>query len=299
VRTPETLNLKMTKLTLPTIADAMRALLLLAIVASAIVARPSIAEANERSEAREHFAKGTKAFELGAYDEAIAEYSAAYRIKDDPALLYNLGQAHRLANHPTEALRSYRVFLMKIPDAPNRAEVEQKIAELQKLIEQQQKTQNMPPDSVKAPVSTPTETTTTTQQPEAPTQAAPPQSIVRQPNESALRSARAKMIWGIALAATGVAFAVGGIVSGALAKQASDNLTKLDQSMQKFDYGQQQNGQTEQVLQGVFLGLGGAAVVTGAVLYFVGRHERKVARTVSVVPAIGRGTASAIVEGSF
>ena len=39
--------------------------------------------ADERAEAKEHYIKGTKAFELGAYEEAIAEYSAAYRLKDD------------------------------------------------------------------------------------------------------------------------------------------------------------------------------------------------------------------------
>ncbi|HEX6836513.1 MAG TPA: hypothetical protein VF334_08060, partial [Polyangia bacterium] len=116
------------------------------------------ASADEVNEAREHYKKGTKAFELGAYDEAVAEYSAAYRLRDDPALLYNLGQAHRLANHPTEALHFYRLFLMKVPSTPNRVEVETKIDELQRLVDQQKKTQNLPPDSVKSPGSTPATT---------------------------------------------------------------------------------------------------------------------------------------------
>jgi tetratricopeptide (TPR) repeat protein len=117
------------------------------ILVAAVLAITSLpAHADDRSEARDHFVKGTKAFELGAFDEAIAEYAAAYRIKDDPALLYNLGQAHRAANHPAEALRFYRLFLLKVPDTSLRDEVETKITELQKLIDQQKRAQSVPPD---------------------------------------------------------------------------------------------------------------------------------------------------------
>ena len=106
---------------------------------------PALADA--RSEAREHFRKGSRAFDLGAYEEAIQEYGAAYRIIDDPALLYNLGQANRLAGHATEALHLYKVYLSKKPDAQNRAEVENKIAELQKLVDQETKAKKaLPPD---------------------------------------------------------------------------------------------------------------------------------------------------------
>jgi tetratricopeptide (TPR) repeat protein len=91
---------------------------------------------------------GTRTFDLGAYDEAIAWYDGAYRIWDDPALLYNLGQANRLAGHAAEALRIYKVYLHKKPDAPNRAEVELKIAELQKLVDQQTRTRSLLPEGV-------------------------------------------------------------------------------------------------------------------------------------------------------
>lgn len=71
---------------------------------------------------------GSKAFDLGQYEEAIAT-RAAYKIKDDPALLYNLGQAHRLAGHHSEALHFYKTFLSRSPDAPNRDEVEKRIVD--------------------------------------------------------------------------------------------------------------------------------------------------------------------------
>jgi tetratricopeptide (TPR) repeat protein len=91
---------------------------------------PRTDEAQARS--REHYLKGTKAYELGLYDEAIAEYTAAYKAKDYPALLFNLGQAHRMAGHPAEAARLFRMYLIKNPDAQDRAEIEARIRELEK-----------------------------------------------------------------------------------------------------------------------------------------------------------------------
>src|SRR5262245_24916190 len=97
------------------------------------------AHADDAGRMREHYLKGTKAFDLGFYDDAIAEYLLAYQAKDSPALLFNLGQANRLSGHLAEALRFYRVYLTKMPRAANRAEVELKIAELQGALDQQKR----------------------------------------------------------------------------------------------------------------------------------------------------------------
>jgi tetratricopeptide (TPR) repeat protein len=99
--------------------------------------------------AREHYEKGKTAFELGQFDEAIREYAEAYRLKADPAILYNLAQAHKLLQHNGEAVFFYKMYLSKRPNAPNRDEVLAKIDALQKLIEQQKQTSSMPPNQVK------------------------------------------------------------------------------------------------------------------------------------------------------
>src|SRR6266536_983749 len=117
-------------------------------VALALLLLSGVARADDKAQARDHYQKGTKAFALGAYDEAVAEYSAAYRLVDDPALLYNIAQAHRLAGHASEALRFYRMYVTLLPRAPNRDEVDGKIAELTKLVDQQKRTQSaLPPDA--------------------------------------------------------------------------------------------------------------------------------------------------------
>ena len=114
-------------------------------MAALLTLSAGVARGDDQGAARDHYVKGTRAYELGIYDEAIAEYMAAYKAKDDPALLFNLGQAHRLAGHAAEALRFYKTYLAKLPEADNRADVEAKIRELKELIEKQKPLQAEPP----------------------------------------------------------------------------------------------------------------------------------------------------------
>jgi tetratricopeptide (TPR) repeat protein len=113
-------------------------------IAALLALSASAAGGDDGSMARDHHLKGTRAYELGLYDEAIAEYMAAYKAKDDPALLFNLGQAHRLAGHAAEALRFYKTYLSKVPEAANRADVESRIRELKELVEKQKQAQAEP-----------------------------------------------------------------------------------------------------------------------------------------------------------
>jgi tetratricopeptide (TPR) repeat protein len=247
-----------------------------------------------REQARDHYLKGTRAFDLGAYEEAIAEYGAAYRIKDDPALLYNLGQANRLAGHSIEALRLYKVFLSRSPDATNRAEVEAKIAELQKLVDQQAKTQkSMPPDQV-TPPSTVTPTENEPKREEHAT-APPTTAPISAPAPEDVHAGRTKKIGGLAVGAVGVAALATGIAFGVLAKNAGDDLSRVDQQMGVFDASKQRAGQTDQIIEGVMLGVGGAALVAGVVVYVLGHREARASRlkTAMVVPLFGAGHAGA------
>jgi len=113
----------------------------------AIVATFTDARADERAAAKEHYMKGTKYFDLGRFEDAVKEYEAAYEAIDDPVLLYNIAQAHRLAGHTERAIFFYRSYLRRVPAAKNRAEVELKIDELQKVLDQQARAQQLPPSS--------------------------------------------------------------------------------------------------------------------------------------------------------
>ncbi len=138
-------------------------LVLLTILLTAPAARGD----DDVASAREHYQRGKRAYDTGHFDEAAHEYELAYRVKDDPALLYNLGQAHRLANHPSEALVAYKAYLRNVPNSPYRAEVEQRLAELKEIIaakaqrdeqeKQRQQLQSQPqPQAAPAVASEPT-----------------------------------------------------------------------------------------------------------------------------------------------
>ena len=101
--------------------------------------------------AREHYAKGKRLYDLGRFADAAREYEAAYQAKDDPALLFNLGQAHRLAGNYPQALLAYKAYLRNVPNAPNRREVEARINEMQTIVDEQTRTSQKPPQGTMEP----------------------------------------------------------------------------------------------------------------------------------------------------
>jgi tetratricopeptide (TPR) repeat protein len=120
-----------------------------ALVLALMAALPSTVWAvDDVATARKLFQSGTKHFDLGEYEQALGDFKEAYRIKDDPVLLYNVAQCHRMLKHNEEALRAYRTFLSRSPDPQYRADVEQKIAALQEAIDKQNKASTLPPREV-------------------------------------------------------------------------------------------------------------------------------------------------------
>jgi tetratricopeptide (TPR) repeat protein len=102
--------------------------------ASAGVAAPDPAAVGDEQEraatARSLYELGMGRFQLEEYDAAIAYWEEGFRNKPAPELLYNIGQAHRLAHRPDKALAFYQKYLRMSPNAANRAEVERTIAAL-------------------------------------------------------------------------------------------------------------------------------------------------------------------------
>jgi tetratricopeptide (TPR) repeat protein len=292
-------------------------------VVSICIAR-SPARADERALAREHYQKGTKAYDLGVYDEAIKEYMEAYRIKDDPAILYNLGQAHRLAGHAAEAIRFYKMYLTKVPRASNRDEVQLKIDELSKLVDQQRKTQNLPPDqtikpSVDTPTATPSSTTptgstttptgsTTTAQPEPSTAPATATTTTTAPSDATgtpaagttspvdVHAGRSKKIAGFAVLGVGVAALAAGIALGVTAKSYSDELSQPNAVYDKDKHAQ---GETFGTVGPALIGVGAAAAVAGAVVAGLGFRDAKRARSLAVAPSVGASHAAVFASIRF
>ena len=148
-------------------------------IATVVHARPAD---TTKAEARRHYDAGLAHCTLREYPQAIDEFQAAYRILPDPVFLYNLAQSHRLSNNPEQAVYFYQTYLRMAPEAANRAEVEERIAALQKLLAEKRNTERppdhaLPPSDSKAtsaqttpppPTATTSETTTTVQATQSP-----------------------------------------------------------------------------------------------------------------------------------
>jgi hypothetical protein len=163
-----------------------RPLLVLSLALAPAMARadePTPAPANNKDQkdqydtqrAKELFQQGTTLFNLGEFDKAIEAWQDGYKQKPDPGFLYNIGQAYRLKGDANKAIFFYRGYLRNSPKATNRAEIEAKIAALQK--------ESSEPKAAVAPVAPPPVTTTApppapTAPPPAPRVAPPPTSPV-------------------------------------------------------------------------------------------------------------------------
>jgi tetratricopeptide (TPR) repeat protein len=133
----------------PSLALALGALLLLLSAG---------ARAEDRSPdeiARRHHDRGTTFYNLGQFEEAIGEYRKGYEQKADPVFLYNIGQAYRQLGALDRALFFYRRYLSTMPGAPNRAQVEQLVVELDQLVAAQERARTPAPPQPLSGVNAP------------------------------------------------------------------------------------------------------------------------------------------------
>lgn len=105
----------------------MRACGLLVVALSVL---PAVAAAQPETNPRVLFARGEASFDRGRYEEALVDFAAAYAMTPLPGFLFNIAQCHRLLGHFREAADNYRRYLDEVPAAPNRAEAEALLAQV-------------------------------------------------------------------------------------------------------------------------------------------------------------------------
>jgi tetratricopeptide (TPR) repeat protein len=115
-----------------------------------LVVAAGSALADDGEQAKELFKKAQAHYAVGEYQEAADAYQSAYKLKPDPALLFNAAQALRLAGKLDRALTLYRNYLRFYPDAANADSVLGQIAKVEKQIEAERAAATAPP-AVSAP----------------------------------------------------------------------------------------------------------------------------------------------------
>ena len=102
-----------------------------------------------RAAAKALFLRATRHYNIGEFREALADYKEGYRNVADPVFLFNVGQCQRMLGEFEAAIFSYRAYLRSLPEAENRAQVDQRIAEMEEA--QRRSIRQGPPDISSAP----------------------------------------------------------------------------------------------------------------------------------------------------
>jgi tetratricopeptide (TPR) repeat protein len=222
-------------------------------------------------EARALYERGLAHYHVGDFPQAIDEFKRAYELSKAPRLLFDLAQAQRLNKDYEPALYSYTTYLRLVPDAPNRDDVNARIAEMNRLIKEGHARETAPPPTETtpaAPVVPPPTTAPTT--PTTPTTSPTEKPLVARPPGRTL-------LWtGVGVAAGGVALMAAAAGLTGAAASAGSSLDALQQSHGMWDAHYQSlydAGQREQTAAIALWAIGGAATVAGGVLAVVGARR--------------------------
>jgi hypothetical protein len=91
-------------------------------------------ETQEAVQAKAHYEKAQQLYATGNYDEAIAEYQEAYRLKPHPNVLYNIAQAYERLLDYAQSVVWFERYLAEAPkDAVERPVVENRLRILRNL----------------------------------------------------------------------------------------------------------------------------------------------------------------------
>jgi tetratricopeptide (TPR) repeat protein len=222
-------------------------------------------------EARQHYERGMTHYQLGEFTAAVEEFKAAYALSQAPGLLFNLAQASRLAKQYERAVYFYRTFLRVQPDAPNRADVEQRIAELEPLAQAQEQRKLDEEKAKQQQASNPSASTTTT-------------TVTTQPNPN---RGRALKVTGLVVGAVGVAALAVGAGLGVAVLDVQSQLNSLRANMGMWSQAQSDTydrGQREATAATAMYVAGGVAVGTGIILYVIGRRQQRARYAVAPTP---------------
>ncbi|MGE0788567.1 MAG: hypothetical protein AB7S26_23020 [Sandaracinaceae bacterium] len=91
--------------------------------------------------ARDHFLIATRYYDEGRFAEAAAQFEEAYDLSRRPELLYNAYIAFRDAHNSSGAARMLELYLSRVPDAPDRVNLEARLTQLRRAIEEEERSQ--------------------------------------------------------------------------------------------------------------------------------------------------------------
>ncbi len=265
-----------------------------AIVASLCFASPALAQPNkpptdaQKQQAGDLVKKAIAKSQAADHAGAIELYLQAYQLIPAPLLLSNIGTEYQQSQKPVEALKYFCKYLESDPTGTSAdyATAQAKVLQIQlgnKDVDE--KNVCKPPEPVTKPVDQPPVTPPSQLPPAAPS-----------PKRSSLEYA------GIGVGAAGVISLALGFYYGYEAKSASDKITNWPMGIPWPSDIQQEmaDGHSDQTKQIAFLIIGGAAVATGGILYYLGhKSTAESAEHTVLVPVVTPGGGGLALGGTF
>lgn len=234
--------------------------------------------------AMESYDLGKKAYNAARYDDALGHFQEAATRYASPDFQYNIGLCYERLGKPEEAVRAFRTYLRAKPDADDRANVEDRIFQLEKQLAETNQAVPEPtpdPEPPKDPVSS-------------------------SPDED---PGRGLIIAGASVAGFGALIALGGGIGfGVAARDRSQAVEDVVEGGNPdgltFDEAQllDDQGRRFETLQIATAAAGAVVAITGVALLAVGLKRRKQAQSgpsATVVPTWTGRSAGLSIRGRF
>lgn len=229
------------------------------LLAPLALAEPTWGNPDPRSRAREIYEIGKRAFRVGDLPTAAARFKESYQLYPAPLLLFNLGHVHQQLNDPEQAKFFFQQFLVSAkPTDPDREEATKRLDEVERTLRERREAAERAAAAeaaAKLAAQTPTQ------------ELVAPRPVVRRPS-------RGLVVGGAVALSLGVLGVAVGATGAALAVNASSDLSALNDARGTFDPSRENEGKRMQTMGIVGFAIGGAALVTGAVLLGVGLKGR-------------------------
>lgn len=115
---------------------------------------PKADSADESASAAALYRAGNAEYSLGHYREALDRFERAFRIKQVPAMLFNIAQCHRQLKQFEQASITYTAFLRLAPTSPQAGLARSLLEQVEQAVRAQESARRAPPTdaSGEAPV---------------------------------------------------------------------------------------------------------------------------------------------------
>ncbi len=274
------------------------ALALASLVPSIVHAQPTPAGA-PADPAEVAYQEGKRLYDIQEWDQAIAKFKEAYRMRSDAPSLFNIAQSYRLKGDCQNAISFYKTYRRNFPNAENGAKVDKFIADLETTCTKDAVVTPTTNPAVTTQVPEPTKVEPTKVEPTKVTPLTPPTNPVKQlplPMPREEDPGHTKRLVGYALFGVGGVSLIGGIVFGVSAHGKSNDVTN---GCGPWDPSLQTDGQHAQRDSRICFGLAGLTLIGGGIFYYLGHKQTEDARTPQLAIAPSDTGASVVWSGSF